>query len=348
MPETLLLDQIVEALRQRFPADWSIVLREGDRRYAKRPDALLDIQAPDGASSIVAIEVKQAVRPRDVDRTVAQLKAYQADMSLVVAPYLSDRTQELLERTGTGYADTTGNIRLVLSRPAAFVRTAGATLDPWRTERTTKSLRGPVAGRLVRALCDFRPPYGVRALATRADLYPGTISKLLGLLGDEALVRRGAAGHIDDVDWSALIRRWTKDYSFVESNTVRRFIEPRGLPEIERKLRAAELRYAVTGSIGTRRAAPIAPARLASIYVESLASATAELGLTPTETGANVLLAEPFDPVVFDRTSNDASGLTLAAPSQVVADLMTGPGREPNEAEAMMVWMRESESEWRS
>jgi hypothetical protein len=48
----------------------------------------------------------------------------------------------------------------------------------------------------------------------------------------------------------------------------------------------------------------------------------------------------------IERTSKN-SGITIAALTQVAADLMTSPGRGPNEAEALMTWMSEQEDAWR-
>ena len=55
----------------------------------------------------------------------------------------------------------------------------------------------------------------------------------------------------------------------------------------------------------------------------------------------------PFDPVIFERTSQK-KGVTVAAMSQIAADLLTSPGRGPNEAEALIEWMGEHENVWRS
>jgi len=49
------------------------------------------------------------------------------------------------------------------------------------------------------------------------------------------------------------------------------------------------------------------------------------LAVRPAATGVNVLLVEPFDPVVFER-SERREGLVTASPSQVAADLLNGPG----------------------
>jgi hypothetical protein len=61
----------------------------------------------------------------------------------------------------------------------------------------------------------------------------------------------------------------------------------------------------------------------------------------------DAVLAEPFDPVVFERaTTHDR--IHLVAASQLAADLLTGPGREPSEGNELLSWMRANEEEWRA
>ncbi|TDI47137.1 MAG: hypothetical protein E2P02_03915 [Acidobacteria bacterium] len=83
-------------------------------------------------------------------------------------------------------------------------------------------------------------------------------------------------------------------------------------------------------------------------------SAAETLELLPTEAGTNVWLLEPFDEVVFDRTesrpfvlSPEETSVVVAAPSQVVADLLTSPGRAPQEGEALLEKMKGTEDAWR-
>jgi len=59
------------------------------------------------------------------------------------------------------------------------------------------------------------------------------------------------------------------------------------------------------------------------------------LQLRPVDRGANVVLVDPFDPVVY-RGASVVDGLTYAAASQVVVDLLTGPGRAPEEGESLI------------
>jgi hypothetical protein len=111
------------------------------------------------------------------------------------------------------------------------------------------------------------------------------------------------------------------------------------------------MRYAATGSV----VGPgIAPTRLAMLYVDDASAAATTLDLVPADAGANVFLIEPFDDVVFDRTrpvrvagATGETFMTTTALPQTVADLLTSPGRGPNEAEALVQQMKERLDDWR-
>jgi hypothetical protein len=309
---------------------------------------LLSLRGADGRRAKLTVVSRKRVSPKDVPHLVS--KAEGADRLLLVAPFLSPRARELLAQANASYIDATGNLRLVVRDPAVFLESRGADRDPERKPRALRSLKGAAAGRVVRALCDFMPPYGVRTLAETSSTPLGTVSRVVSLLEEEALLTRDQKKVITAVDWPALISRWVRDYSVTESNVVRSYLEPRGLLALGSK--TAKLgRYAVTGSL----AGPgIAPARLAMLYVDEVERAAEALELVPTEAGANVWLLEPYDTVVFERTQSlpfaptpEKLTVTAAAPSQVVADLMTSPGRGPQEAEALIEKMKGTEDAWR-
>jgi hypothetical protein len=70
-------------------------------------------------------------------------------------------------------------------------------------------------------------------------------------------------------------------------------------------------------------------------YVENISNGVNSMELKRADSGTNVTLVEPFDEVVFDRTSNQ-NGLRCVALSQLCADLLTGPGRDPAEGEELL------------
>lgn len=259
---------------------------------------------------------------------------------VVVARFLSPRTKDLLTEAGAGYADATGNFRLALEKPALFIQTTGAERDPWPQVRPLKSLKGPTAGRVVRALCDFAPPCGVRELAQRSATSPASISRVLALLDREALIERNNCGAVVRIERTNLIRRWARDYAVLEANQPQTVLEPRGLPALLAKLKNCNFPYALTGSLAASWIAPLAAPRLAMLFVENTAKAIPALDLRRTESGTNVVLLEPFDPVVFERTW-EKDGIRCAAVSQVAADLLTSPGRAPSEGEEVLRWMEQ-------
>jgi hypothetical protein len=352
-----LVADALATLKATLPSGWSVETLAGrpplDRRSAStRPDAIVTIRAPDGAEGRIIIEAKAYMEPRGVANAVERVRQHQRALNvpsaLIVTGFASPRTRQLLAESGVSYADSTGNVRLALERPAVFISTEGASSAPWGTDtsRTLRSLKGPTASRVVRALLDFRPPFGVQQLAERSGTSLGSVSRVFAFLEAEALIVRGRYGPVVDVRWADLLRRWTIDYSFAKSNTVQTFLDPRGLPSVIDRLRAFPARYAVTGSWATIGTVEIAAPRLVAIYVDDAREAADLLRLRPADGSANVVLAEPFDPVVYDRP-REIEGIRYAALSQVAADLLTGPGRGPSEGEELTRWMEEHEDAWR-
>jgi len=343
-PGTASARAAADAVRQRLPPGWSVELLPGSGDEA----GLLSLRGADGRRAKLTVVSRRRVGPKDVPHLVGQ--AENASDLLLVAPFLSARARELVADANASYFDATGNLRIVVRDPAVFLESRGADRDPDRKLRALRSLKGAAAGRVVRALCDFMPPYGVRTLAETSFTPLGSVSRVVSFLEEEALLTRDEKKFITAVDWPALISRWVRDYNVTESNVLRSYLEPRGLAALGSKM--AKLgRYAVTGSL----AGPgIAPARLAMLYVEDVDRAAETLELVSTEAGANVWLLEPYNTVVFERTQSlpfapapETLTVVAAAPTQVVADLMTSPGRGPQEAEALIEKMKATEDAWR-
>ena len=334
---------VAQAIRACLPPGWFVELR------SEKGEPVLLLRAPNGRAVDLAVVARRRVLPRDVPNLLRQA-VQRGQRLLLVAPFLSPRARDLLIEANASYADATGNLRVVLDEPAVFLERRGAERDPDRLPRALRSLKGAIAGRVVRALCDFVPPYGVRTLADISSTPLGTVSRVVSFLEEEALITRDDKKQILSVDWASLIVRWVRDYSVTRSNVLLSYIEPRGLAALGPKLNELH-RYAVTGSL----AAPgTAPARLAIVYVDDAQAAAQTLEVVPTEAGTNVWLLKPFDEVVFDRTesrplgpSPQATSVVVAAPSQVAADLLTSPGRGPQEGEALIEKMKGTEDAWR-
>ena len=337
----------VAELARRLPQGW-LVEGLGQASRPKSVGAEISIVGPDGRRGVVLLEAKRSLDPRQAMELASHSQQRRPDdpITLVISPYLTPGVRDRLESAGIGYVDLTGNARFELTNPGLYLETSGADRDPEPSRRPTRSLRGPKAGRIVRVLCDLRGPFGVRELAARTGLDAGYVSRLLALLNRESLVERGPRGRVVKVDWERLLRRWAQDVPLENRGETASYLEPRGLPALLGRLPSSGLRHVMTGSLAASRLAPIAPPRLAVLYVESLERAAQSLGLRPAETGANVLLVLPNDEWVFEGPT-EAKGVSYAAPSQAAADLLTSPGRGPAEGDELIRWMAANEEKWR-
>jgi hypothetical protein len=244
------------------------------------------------------------------------------------------------------YLDLTGNVSIKLDNPTIYIETQGAVKDPDPPQRNKARVRGPKAGRLIRTLVDVRPPYGVSELAAAAGLTKGYASRLLDTLDDEALIERTEQRGVASVDIPGILRRWASTYDIFRTNAAQRYLAPAGAPTALKQLQLVVGRTAVTGSFAAGRLAPIAAPTLLTIYADEPKLVIEALDLIPADQGANVAILQPFDPVVWDRTSV-LDRITYVAPSQAAVDCLTGNGRMPAEGEALMQWMVNNESSWR-
>lgn len=333
-------------LGRRLPPGWGIKgTATGPPNSAA--DGRTSIVAPDGRRAVVLIEAKRSLDPRGASELARRLGIEQSGQAIiVVSSYLSRSVRDRLKASGLGYVDFTGNVRLTLSSPGLHVETTGADSDPNPSRRPTRSLRGPKAGRVIRVLCDSREPGGVRDLAAKTGLDPGYVSRILALLDREDLVERGPRGRILKIEWERLLRRWAQEVPFESRGQAVFCLEPRGLPALLERIPRSGQRYVITGSLAASRLAPVAPARLATIYVEGLERAAEAWSLRPVHAGANVMLVLPTDDWVFTG-AREIEAINYAAPTQVAADLLTSSGRGPAEGEELLRWMAVNEDKWR-
>jgi hypothetical protein len=325
-----------DVLRSRLPRGWTVTQSDNDT------DHDLALSAPDGRTLFVEVKGARRLEPKAALELARRWQKGASALLGVVAPYLSSRTREVLAENDFAYLDLAGNVRLVATEPGLFIDTTGAAQNPNREERPARSLKGDKAGRVVRRLIDIAEFPGVRALAHAAGVNAGYVSRVLALLENEAVVERSPSRALA-IRWDVLLRRWAQDAPLSSRGDAATFIDPRG---VQNTLSNLKMVHAITGSVAAAKIAPIAPPRLATIYVNHIPDAAQMLGLRESDAGANICLIAPRDAFVFERAVQ-RDGLVFAAPSQVAADLLSSPGRGPAEAEALIEWMKTHEEVWR-
>jgi len=350
------IDLAVEVLRVQLPPAWSVVLDSEPAQLGERwqPDAIINIKAPDNRQPArLIVEYKRNVTPRVAADTARQLSSLLNQdpeaTGLVVAPWGSRRTREVFRNAGIGFIDPTGNIDLVLDTPALVVKVEGAGENPLGKPPASPSLRGPKAWALMKTLIEVSPPYGVRELAGAVGTDPGYTSRVIKALEEERLVFRQRRGPITEIDWPALLSQFRTSYSLLDANKTSTWIARgavRGLPE---KLAGSRLqsRWAITGSLASNLIAPVAAPAMAIVYSDSPDGVAETLELLPADSGANVILAQPYDDAAYARRWK-LDGVGYVSVVQLAADCLTGVGRMPAEGKALVDWMRSNETRWRA
>lgn len=352
-----LLDAGLGALTSLLGEGWTVEIR-GER--PRSTDAMVDIEPPDrtvgGARFLV--DLKSAVAPRGIAEVLVpkQELIRQVGAStglLVIAPWISRRSQAMLRDAGINYVDLTGNISLRSTRPPIAIYAQGATRSPQRVQPRGQSttLGGARAGRLVRALVDTAPPYRASELAERTGLSLSYVSKLVDTLAGQLLVRREGR-LIVDVDWQNLLRARAEHLNLLKNHPYVSSIAPNGIPAALRKLQDfvrgnSYDPIVVTGSYAARRVVPFAVGGQLMLYAAGdFEAVMTGLGLLRADEGANVLLLRPKDDVVFTG-ARIIDGLPHVALSQLALDCLSGTGRMPAEGEAVISYMAVNEADWR-
>ena len=339
------LRDVARAISRLLPQQWSEQSTGGRSLDGVKSARVLEFATPNGERLVLLINVSRSIEPRDIPRAVSRATSLAESVNgvpVVAATYLSPRSRTILEDSGVGYADTTGVVRIASGAPGLFILVAGADRDPWPRQSGLQSLRGRGSARAVRALVDSIPPLGIRELAAKSGASPASLSRVADLLDREALIARTKRGPITEVDWVGVIQRWARDYDQMRSNTVYRFLTPRGLAYFEKRLIDTDSEFAATGAFAAQQFDPVAPARVVTVYTENPFALADALDLREADNGINVILLEPYDRVVFDGTLI-RDGLPTVTPSQLAVDLLTGPGRERSQGEEILEWMKGNE-----
>lgn len=278
---------------------------------------------------------------------------------LVVAPWLSPRTREVLDERGFGYLDLAGNVSIKLSQPAIFIRTEGKQRAPVPERRGRRGLSGSRAARLVRELVDFEPPRRANELAKATEISESYVSRLLDSMSDEALITRDGRV-IADIDWPALLRARAAAYELLRANHAVAVVARQGRNRLLDALRMNSSRHRVlaTGSFAAEAVAPTTVGGPLMLYVppgpQVVDEVAQDLALLRADDSqgrgraSDVMLLQPMSDGAFDRPQRDrVDGIERVGLSQLVLDCLSGPGRMPAEGEAVLAWMQANARHWR-
>jgi hypothetical protein len=210
----------------------------------------------------------------------------------------------------------------------------------------TTSLSGDSAALVIRALLDFRSLWTTHDLVTTSGVPGPAVRRVVDRLEQEELVRRHAPGVVAVPSWMALLRRWNQEFRFSRDVRMTYWRSKHGVQALLDQIPTTPVRHALSGARAAQLWAPETPSGPTVIYTPDAQAAATVWELVPA-TSKSIILAEPTADVVYARSRKTTTGLRLAAPAQVLADLLTGAAAAQRVADPLSRWMQDHELEWR-
>ncbi|WP_371405186.1 hypothetical protein OHA10_06105 [Kribbella sp. NBC_00662] len=212
----------------------------------------------------------------------------------------------------------------------------------------TAAYAGDLAAHVIRALLDFRSLWTTHDLVSTSGVPAHDVRRIVDRLEQDDLVERRAPGVVTVPNWLSLLHRWNEDSRFTRTTQLTYWRTKPGAHPLLDRIPTTDIRHALTGTAAAQHWSPETPTGRPIIYTPDAQTAAAGWELIPATTRSkSVVLAEPTQDVVYTRTRKTPTGLRLAAPSQVLSDLLTGAAPSRRTADPLTDWMLTHPLKWR-
>jgi len=285
----------------------------------------------EGFKQIVYLEIKTLGTPKStreaVNLLVRRIQNDPASYGIFVAPYIAPRSAAICKESGIGYVDLSGNCSIAFQQ--IFInREKSGNQYPFKTGLS--SIYSPKSERILRVLLVY--PYRTWKaidLAKEAQVSLGMITQVSKKLIEEEWLKKTSQG-ISLTQPEKLLVDWSNNYT-IKRNVQNNYYSMKPLQDLEIEIadtcRKLNIPYALTGFSASNRLAPMVRGQRAMLYVSRDIDSVAEkVGLKPVESGANIILIQPYDDGVF-WNAKSIGDLEISEPVQVYLDLKRYPGR---------------------
>jgi hypothetical protein len=299
----------------------------------------------DGKPHRLIVECKSSGQPRYVRDAMARLgpeifRANGLTRGLVVAPFISPASRELLVKSQMGWLDFAGNARIVF--PRLHLEIDKTERDPFVTKREQRSLFFPKSARLLKLL--LHKPHAswkVVELAKQGDVSLGQVSNVRRALIEKEWATAEPGEGFRLVQPDALLDAWRDEGLHRPSVVLRGHTLKHGraletaieqvFAEVERQRTSVLL---ASHSVA-RRVAPYARVSGEFFYAGELGIRLLklELDMAPTDKGENVTIYRPSDEGLWQETMPVPPRLSGTGPIQTYLDLLTTGERGREAAE---------------
>ena len=287
------------------------------------PDYTFHIKTSLGQKKLY-VEIKDNGQPRYARALVEKLSLFNEESEnywIFVAPFISEKTGQMLRESGIGFVDFAGNC--YISFEGVHIQKEGKK-NPFLTKRQFKSLFRLKASRILRVLLSNpNQSWKIEQLANEALVSTGHVYNI-----KEELLNREWA-HFDNMglklnEPESLLQEWCKEYQ-TEDKPCFSFYSLLAPSEFEGHLKIAcndlKVRYALSGLAGAFRLAPFVRYHRVAFYLEDKVNALVKkMDLKSVTSGENVTIITPLDDGVFYDLRHIGE-MRVVSPIQLYLDL---------------------------
>ena len=261
-------------------------------------------------------------------------------VSILVAPYISERTAQICEDYGMGYFDYAGNCWFV--GHSIFMSEKG-NKNPQPREQWSVSIfdrSSVVSSCILRELfADATKVWKLKYLAEKVNCSIGQVSKLMNVLVENAWVEKVPGGY-RIIDPESLLLEWSKDYGKKEM-TAYSCYSLDNISVIEERLKNLKKDMGIdsylTGLSGGVRYAPVVRYNKVHVYIapEDIQEAISYLDMKEVNSGSNVVIL-PLENDSYIKDCRVIGDSAVVSPLQIYLDCMQIKGRGEEMAEAVL------------
>lgn len=288
-----------------------------------------------------AVAERRSITPRAAEPLFGRMAELVPEyVPLLFCPVISPRVAELADRFGISWCDFAGNCRIYKQNPPFLIVRQGR--KPVKVDSGLSKLADPFSpksSRIVRALLsDPQRVWTVQELADHPEVSVslGLASKVRQSLARNAFIAASTRG-VHMTDPTGLLAAWSRSYSGPVARHM--YFAAGESAEIELRFfdwcRQNGLTVTLSGLSAAWKLAPMVRSPVVTAYVDPVNSLStlsrqlaAQAGITPVDSGANLIVWEPYDLSVFAaRHFSDDTRLSWTSPIQTWLDLQQLHGR---------------------
>ena len=258
---------------------------------------------------------------------------------LLMAPYISPQTAELLKKNGYSYMDLSGNCYIAVETIYVSVEGKPNLYKEHEYDRNFFSKKASVASAILRTMLnDPYTPMRLKTIAEKTGKSIGAVYNVKTYLEDHGWAEMTEGG-LSLCNTDEMLKAWAQEYRKIPN----RFISVYSFDDIfklEEKVQQWNTRHykAVLGFFSAAaRYAPVVRYNKIHVYMpqEAVNHFMTDLQLKEVPRGENMRILIPYDETICMFSKRKDNSL-ITSPVQTVLDLLSGIGRGEEAAEAIM------------